>query len=209
MADVDIGSIVPSTRDLLQVIATRRKNMALLALLGAERPAEEAARLHELNVSAFAFTEPGPAMQLAARATKTVPSLSLRAAADREDFLAARFYGADGVCIDALLPIDEWDRRAKSARMTRMLPLALASDAAGVDAAVKAGARVLLLRAPSAGELCALAAAAPRTMTLVAAIEGADAAAIRALMGHVDAAIVPADVHTAPDFAALVAEVDP
>jgi hypothetical protein len=209
MQQVDVGSIVPSTRDLLQVIATRKKSMALVALLGEERPAEEAARLHELNVSAFCFAEPGPAMQAAARATKTVPSLCLRAASEREDFLAARFFGADGVCIDEKLSLDAWDKLAKGARTTRMLPLAVARDAAGLEAAVKAGARVLVLWASSASDLCALAAAAPRAMTLVGAIEGADAAAIRALAGKVDAAIVPPSVHTAPDFAELVSELDP
>src|SRR5262245_20453046 len=147
MQSIDVGSIVPSTRDLLQVIATRRKSMALIALLGGERPAEEAARLHELNVSAFACAEPGVTMQLAARATKTAPMLCLRPAKEREDFLAARFYGADGVCIDADTTLDGWDKLAKGARTTRMLPLALARDAAGVEAAVKAGAKVLLIEA--------------------------------------------------------------
>ena len=36
MHDVDVGSIGPSTRDLLQVISTRRRSLALLALLGAD-----------------------------------------------------------------------------------------------------------------------------------------------------------------------------
>jgi indole-3-glycerol phosphate synthase len=211
---VDVGSIVPSTRDLYQVIATRKRSMALVAQLGEARPAEEAARLHELNVSAFCFTESGPAMQAAARATRTVPSLCLRPASDREDFLAARFYGADGVCLDDKLPMDAWDKLAKNARTTRMLPLAVAHDASGVEAAVKAGARVLLLWASSAAELCALATSVPRAMTLVGAIGSgteteADAAAIRALRGHVDAVIVPPGVHQAPGFAELVTELDP
>src|SRR5262245_16175429 len=115
MQDVDVGSIVPSTRDLLQAVSTRRKNLALLGLIGAERPAEEAARLSDLNVSAFACLEPTPAMALAARATKTVPMLCLAPSAAREHFLAARQYGADGVCIDALLPQGDWDRLAKTA----------------------------------------------------------------------------------------------
>lgn len=209
MLQVDVGSIVPSTRDLLQVIATRKKSMALIALLGEDRPAEEAARLHELNTSAFACAEPGIAMQLAARATKTAPMLCLRTAKDREDFLAARFYGADGVCIDADIPLEGWDKLAKGARTTRMLPLAVARDAAGVEAAVKAGARVLMIQAPSAAELIARTVGVPRMMTLVAAVDGVDAAVIRALRGHVDAAIVPPSVHQARDFEELVAEVDP
>src|SRR5438552_712637 len=116
MTDIDVGSIVPSTRDLLQVLATRRKNLALLGLLGPSAPADEAARLHELNVSAFAFLEPGPAMLAAARATRTVPSLCVASCEAREAFLAARHFGADGVCIDASLPLDDWDRLATVAR---------------------------------------------------------------------------------------------
>ena len=137
MLHVDAASIVPSTRDLLQVLATKRRSMALVGVIGPEHPAEEAARLHDLNVSALAVAEPGAAMALAARATKTVPMLLLPAAGDRDAFLAARYYGADGVCVDASLPLDEWDKLARNARMTRMLPLALACDEASVEAAVK------------------------------------------------------------------------
>lgn len=209
MQEVDVGAIVPSTRDLLQVIGTRRKSLALLGVIEGARPAEEAARLSDLNVSAFASVEPGVAMSLAARATRTVPTLCLGAAGDRAAFLAARQHGSDGVCIDALLPLADWDRHAKTARAMRMLPVALAHDAAGVDAAVKAGARALLIRAASAAAVAELAAGAPRSMTVVGLVEDADADAIRALLGKVDAAVVPAAVHTSASFADLVAEVDP
>jgi hypothetical protein len=209
MADVDVGTIVPSTRDLLQVLGTRRKNLALVGLLDAERPGEEAARLADLNVSAFACIEHGPAMAAVARATKTVPTLCLGAAVEQDHFLAARQYGADGVCIDAALPLDTWDRLAKKARTMRMLPVALAADAAGVEAGVKAGARALLIRAASAEAVVQLAALAPKSMTLVGFVEGGDGDAIRALAGKVDAAVVPPRVHALPSFAELVAEVDP
>ena len=209
MVQVDAGSIVPSTRDLLQVLATKRRSMALVGVIGSERPAEEAERLHDLNVSALASSEAGPAMQLAARATKTVPMLLLPAAGDRDAFLAARYFGADGVAVDAALPLDEWDKLAKNARMTRMLPLALAIDEASIDAAVKSGARAILVRAASSEAAIALAAKAPRSITLVAEIAGADGDALRALRGHVDAAVVPASIHQAAGFAALVAELDP
>jgi indole-3-glycerol phosphate synthase len=209
MAEVDVGSIVPSTRDLLQVLSTRRRNLALLGVIMGERPAEEAARLADLNVSAFAHAEASPAMALVARATKTVPSLCLAAASEREHFLAARLHGADGVVIDAAMPLDAWDRLAKIARTMRMLPLALARDAAGLDAAMKAGARAILLRAATAAEVLELAARAPRNVTLVGHVEEADAAALRALVGKVDAAVVPASLHAGAAFAELVAEVDP
>lgn len=209
MSDVEVGTIVPSTRDLLQAVGTRRKNLALLGVVSADRPAEEAARLTDLNVSAFASPEAGPAMALAARATKTVPTLCLDPATTREHFLAARQYGADGVAIDATLPLAEWDKLAKIARTMRMLPLALAKDAAGVEGAVKAGARAVLIRAASADEVVTLAGGAPRSVTVIGLVEGADADAIRALAGKVDAAVVPPSVHGSPDFADLVAEVDP
>lgn len=209
MPEVDVGSIVPSTRDLLQVLGTRRRSLALLGVIMGERPAEEAARLADLNVSAFAHAEASPAMALAARATKTVPSLCLHPASEREHFLSARQHGADGVVIDAAMPLDAWDRLAKIARTMRMLPLALARDAAGLDAAMKAGARAILLQAATAEAVLELAARAPRSVTLVGYVEEADGAAIRALAGKVDAAVVPASLHAGAAFAELVAEVDP
>jgi hypothetical protein len=209
MPDFDAGAIVPSTRDLLQVISTRRRSMALLGLVSSESPAQDAARLHELNISALAFAEAGPAMQLAARATKTVPSLCLSRVVDRDGALVARFHGADGVCVDALQPLDEWDRLAKGARTMRMLPLALAESAEGAQGAIAAGARAVLVRGATVEEVLATAASLPKTLTLVAEVLSANAAALRRLVGHVDAAIVPPSVHASPDFPALVAELDP
>jgi indole-3-glycerol phosphate synthase len=210
MSDVDVGTIVPSTRDLYQVLSTRRRNLAVVGLIDqASDGAREAARLADLNVSAFSLAEPGPAMTAAARATKTVPMLCLGPAGDRNALLLARQHGADGVTIDARLPLDEWDKLAKIARSMRMLPLALATDAAGLEAAVKAGARAVVLRAASAAALTEIAAGAPRGVTLIGVVDDADAAAIRALAGKVDAAVVPMDVHASTEFSALVAEVDP
>jgi hypothetical protein len=214
MAEIDVGAIVPSTRDLLQVVSTRRRSLALVAEVGPDRPGEEAARLYDMNLSAFAFAEPGEAMQLGARSTKTVPTLCLLAAGSRDALLAARYYGADGVCIDAALPPDEWEKLAKIARTMRMLPLALASSAGTMQAAMQAGARALLVRAPSAAEVVTLADGVARSLILVghvtdAADQAAGASALRELAGHVDAAVVPQSVHVAPGFAGLVSELDP
>ncbi|WP_437275904.1 hypothetical protein WME90_32275 [Sorangium sp. So ce375] len=200
---------MPSTRDLLQVISTRRKNMALVGLVGSDTPAEDAARLHELNISALAFAEAGLAMQGAARATRTVPSLCLSRVGDRDGALAARYYGADGVCIDATLPLDDWDRLAKGARTMRMLPLALAEGKEGAEAAAKVGARAVLVRGASAEAVIEAVASLPRALTVVAEVLSADADALRRLVGHVDAAIVPPGVHKSAEFPGLVAEVDP
>ncbi|HSN97826.1 MAG TPA: hypothetical protein VLS89_05990, partial [Candidatus Nanopelagicales bacterium] len=128
---------------------------------------------------------------------------------DREATIAARRFGADGVCVDALLPAGEWDRVAKGARAMRMLALALARDEAGVKAAVQAGARAILLRAESVEAAREAARAAPRGVIVVAEVAGADADGLRALVGQVDAAVVPAEVHRAPGFAALAADLDP
>ncbi|WP_438032446.1 hypothetical protein [Sorangium sp. So ce204] len=183
--------------------------MALVGLVGSEAPAEDAARLHELNISALAFAEAGPAMQGAARATRTVPSLCLSRVGDRDGALAARYHEADGVCIDATLPLDDWDRLAKGARTMRMLPLALAESKEGAEAAAKVGARAVLLRCASADAVIEAVASLPRALTVVAEVPSADADALRRLVGHVDAAIVPPGVHKSAEFPALVAEVDP
>jgi DNA-binding NarL/FixJ family response regulator len=219
MSELDVAQIVPSTRDLLQVLATRRKSLALVGELGEGRAAEEAARLHEVNVSAFAFAAPSSAMTDGARATKTVPSLSLAPVATREDIQRARFFGADGVCIDVALPPTEWDALAKIARGMRMLPLGLVRTTADVELAAKAGPRALVLRAETAAAVLALALQIPRSVTLVADVateengarvaSAADAAALRALAGKVDSAVVPPSVHAAAGFEDLVAEVDP
>ena len=219
MSELDVAQIVPSTRDLLQVLATRRKSLALVGELGEGRAAEEAARLHDVNVSAFAFAAPSSAMTDGARATKTVPSLSLAPVATREDIQRARFFGADGVCIDVALPPTEWDALAKIARGMRMLPLGLVRTTADVELAAKAGPRALVLRAETAAAVLALALQIPRSVTLVAdvateengarVVSAADAAALRALAGKVDSAVVPPSVHAAAGFEDLVAEVDP
>lgn len=216
---IDVRQIVPSTRDLLQVLSTRRRNLALVAEIGAERAAEEAARLHEVNVSAFAFASADGAMTDGARATKTVPSLSLAIVASREDCQRARYFGADGVCIDVALPVAEWDNLAKIARGMRMLPLGLVKAESDAEAAVKVGAKAVVARVPTAESVLAIALKLPRSVTIVADLaaqeEGgrsassATADALRKLAGKVDSAVVPASIHTASDFADLVAEVDP
>jgi hypothetical protein len=209
MQEVDVSSIVPSSRDLQQAIGTRRRSLAVVALLVGERAQQDALRLAELNVSAFACAEPGQDLALAAAASKTMPTMCLAVATDRETVLAARRSGADGVCIDAHLPLDDWDRLAKVARAMRMLPLALATDEASVKAAADSGARSMLLCAATAADALGLAARAPRTMTVVAHVDNIDAAGLRSLVGRVDAAVVPPSVHTQKELAALVTELDP
>jgi hypothetical protein len=207
MANVDTGSIVPSTRDLFQAISTRRKSLALIAELDGERAAEDATRLDDLGVAAFAMSEPGPAMALAARATKTVPMLLLQPVAGTQACQIARYFGADGVAIDAGdVEIKSTADTARSMRM-QAFPLAINVEAAAkVIAEVRA--RVLIVKAPSASEIVAFARATPG-VTIIAAPAVADASALRELVGHVDAALVPSSVHAAPGFAELAQELSP
>jgi hypothetical protein len=209
MANVDTGAIVPSTRDLFQAISTRRKALALIARLDPSRaaPANDAARLDEIGVSAFAFDVPGPEMALAARATRSVPMLLMQPVTGTEECQIARYYGADGVAVGAGdVEIKSLADTARSMRM-QAFPLALdAESAARVVAEIKA--RVLILRARSAAEIVAFASATPG-VTIVADLQDADPAALRELRGHVDAAIVPPSVHAAPGFAELAAELCP
>lgn len=90
-----------------------------------------------------------------------------------------------------------------------MLPLAFTTDAESAKAALDAGARALLIRAASAEDVITIAGGLPRNVILVADVADADAAALRKLARHVDAAVAPPSVHTAPGFAELVGELDP
>jgi indole-3-glycerol phosphate synthase len=206
---VDVASIVPSTRALLQVLATRRQKLAVVALVDEADAAQDAARLDELSVSAFACAAPGLAMTAVAAATRSVPLLSLAEVADADGALAARARGADGVCVARGLDAARWEAAATAARSTRMLPLATVASKADLDLAIAAGARAALLRAQSVEEAIGWAAAAPRTLTLLAAIEGASLDALRALEKHADAVLIGPALHHAPAFAAFVAAVDP
>jgi indole-3-glycerol phosphate synthase len=207
MANVETGSIVPSTRDLFQAISTRRKSLALIAELDAERAAEDAVRLDDLGVAAFAMSEPGPAMALAARATKSVPMLLLQPVTGTQACQIARHFGADGVAIDAGdVEIKSTADTARSMRM-QAFPLAInVAAAARVIAEIRA--RVLIVKAPSAAEIVAFARATPG-VTIIAAPAVADASALRELVGHVDAALIPSSVHAAPGFAELAQELSP
>lgn len=208
MSDFDAAQIVPSTRDLFQVIGTRKKSLAVVAKIEGDSD-REAARLYDLDVSAFAFEAPGPLMQLGARSTKTVPSLSLDKIVDRDGCLRARYFGADGVAIDAALDPDSWDRLAKQARMTRMAALAFAVDETTMKSAAAAGARAVLLTVATADSAIAIAKGAASSITIVVNIEGCTGDDLRKLRGVADAAIVPSSLHRAPEFRALVSELDP
>jgi hypothetical protein len=221
---VDVGTITPATRDLLQALSTRKKSLALAALLDDEqRPEDEAARLDEIGAPAFAFAVAAESMQRAARSTKSVPALCLAPLRERQACLEARWFGADGVCIDGALSADAWASLAGDARSTRMMALGFARDAVEATRAVAAGARGLLVApspsAPAAGAtgqgwagvlqvVDSVLAAVSRGTLVVVHVEGADAELLRALRGRADAAVVPAAVHRGDAFAGLLAELE-
>ncbi|MEJ7730342.1 MAG: hypothetical protein WKG00_14130 [Polyangiaceae bacterium] len=113
---MDVGTITPSTRDLSQALSTRKKTLALVALLDDQRPEDEAARLDDAGAPAFAFSDAAESMQRAARSTKSVPALCLSPLRQRQACLEARWFGADGVCVDGALPADAWESLAHRAR---------------------------------------------------------------------------------------------
>jgi hypothetical protein len=204
----NIGTLVPSTRDLLQAVRTRRAGLALLPLLASEEPAREALRSVESGVTALAMSEPGSAMEEAAAATR-VPMLCLRLVAAKEDYLAARAYGADAILLDPSVDPAARADLAKGARSTRMMALEVARDPAQAKRAADAGARALLLQGPDVAAIRALATGLPSNITLLAWPERAAEADLRKLTGAVDAAVVGVDVYGVTGFERLVSELNP
>ena len=204
----DVGALIPSTRDLLQGIRTRRTGLALVPLLGPEEVAREALRDTESGVTALAMNEPGPPMLAAATATR-VPILCLRLVANKEDYLGARAFGAAAVVLDPALGEAARQEMAKGARSTRMMALELARDAVAAKRAADAGARALVLQGPDVAAIRALASGLPPSITLLGWPERAAEEDVRTLLGVVDAVIVGIDVYGVTGFERLVSELNP
>ena len=206
MSDFDVSRIVPSTRDLLGAIHTRRKGLALIPHVRGDDEgaiAAEVARLDGLDVRAFALTDAGPLARVAATSTSSTPSLLLAEATSAEGCQRARFFGADGVGVHfgAEPPLE------KMAQSMRMMALGYASTPDTAQAAVDAGARAVLF-AGSLDDTLAVAAAVPAPTLLVAHVSDLDTDGLRALVGQVDAAVVPPALHCADSFEALLDELD-
>ncbi|HKQ68116.1 MAG TPA: hypothetical protein VJT73_02190, partial [Polyangiaceae bacterium] len=149
---IDVASIVPSSRDFLQAIATRKKRLALVALVDRS---DDAARLAAAGITAFAVRAPGDAMRAVSAAVGSCPVFSLAMVTSADDALRARASGADAVVIDALDP-PAWDALSKHVRSTRMASLSLAFDDASAALAVATVAKAAYLRADG-GDVPALA----------------------------------------------------
>jgi hypothetical protein len=204
----NVGTLVPSTRDLYQALRTRRKDLAFVAHLAEEDAPREALRMAEAGVAALALSEPGPAMAEAAGAAR-LPVVCLRLVATKEDYLAARAFGADAVLIDPSLEPAAREDLVKGARSTRMVALDVARDAPAVQREVTTGAKALVLKGADAAAVRALAPSAGPSVVLVAWPAAAGEDAVRGLRGVVDAVIVGVEVYGVTGFERFVSEMSP
>jgi hypothetical protein len=203
--DFDPARIVPSVRDLNAALAMRRRSLALVPLISSEADLSVAAAL---QVRAFAVGENGPLLQSTATMTRDVPVLSLARCERPEDCQRARYFGADGVCIDAA-DADAADALAAHARSMRMLPLRRATNAAGVEALESRGARAIVVACDS-GEVQTVASSVSKGAVLLVDARARDLPPqeLRNLLGHVDVVIVRSTSFGMPGFAALLDELD-
>jgi hypothetical protein len=188
---IDVSSIVPSTRDFLQAIATRRKRLALVPLVSGDGALEDVARLVELDVVAIAVPAASEDVRALSAAARNTPLVSLEPVRQANDALAARACGLDAVVVD---PGCDFDALSRDARSTRMAALAMRAGTSAKGVYLR-GERL---------DLDGLAGA----RVLAHLIGNCDAAALRALRGQVDAAIAAPHIHRAASFAELSAELE-
>ncbi len=202
----DVGAIVPSTRDFLQAVRSpKRSRLELVPLLVPEEAAREALRQEEAGVSAVAFAEPGPAMAEAASTTR-IAVLCLRPVRAKDDYLAARAFGADAVVIAPELDDASRTDLGKGARSTRMVALELARNEGEALRAAQAGVRGVVLSVESAAAARAIAIKLPPGLAIVAWPARGTEEDVRSLAGAVDAVVVGVDVYGATGFERLVSE---
>jgi indole-3-glycerol phosphate synthase len=203
-----VGEIVPSTRDFLQAVRTRRVGLALVPVVGKEDAAREALRMAEEGVTALAMAQADAALSAATGATR-VPALCLNPVRAKEDYLAARAFGADAVLIDASLPDLERAELAKGARSTRMVALEVACDAGAAGRAAAGGAKAVVIAAADAAAVRAIVQGLPSGLLLIAWPQRVSEPDVRTLVGVVDAVIVGVDVYGVTGFERLVSELNP
>jgi hypothetical protein len=201
----NVASLVPSTRDFLQALATQKKRLVLVPLVDR---ADDAAALVAAGVTAFAVSSPGPLMREVSGVVGSAPLVSLAAVANADDALAARATGADAVVIDEVADAARWNSLAKDAFSTRMAALARVIDADSARFATSTTAKGAYVRAESPADVRPLVQTLGR-IRIVAHVASADETALRALRGLVDAAIVESDLYLSTSFATLREELDP
>jgi hypothetical protein len=202
---IDLASIVPSVRDFLQAIDSRRKRLALVPLV--ER-ADEARALGEAGVSAFAMLAPSDGMRAVSAAIGSTPLISLSSIATDMDALTARASGADAVIIPSGTDAPSWDAIAKHARTTRMAVLAAATDRPSAELCAKTTAKGVYLSMSGVAEVTA-AMRVLGSMRVLAKLPSVDETALRALRGVVDAVVVESDLYLSTSFETLREELDP
>jgi len=199
---LDIASIVPSTRDFLQAIATRRKRLALVPLV---QGADDASALAQAGVDAFAVLVPNEGMRAVSASIGSLPLISLTPIATELDALTARAAGADAVVVGA--DSDSWDAIAKHARTTRMVALATVSDRASAELCAKVMARGAYLPVETIAEMRPLLSVLG-SVRVLAHLPSADETMLRALRGMVDAVIVESDLYLSTSFESLREELE-
>jgi indole-3-glycerol phosphate synthase len=204
----NVGTLIPSMRDFLQAVRTQRRELALIPLLPEEDAAREALRMAEAGVAALALNEPGAAMAEAANATR-VPLLCLRLVSTKDDYLAARAFGADAVLLDPSLNNAAVEDLAKGARSTRMVALPIVRDDASVQLALRSGAKALVLQGDNSRQVTRLASLPPAGVALIGWPGSVSEDEARLLRGVVDASIVGVDIYGMTGFERFVSEMSP
>jgi indole-3-glycerol phosphate synthase len=202
---IDIASIVPSVRDFLQTIDSRRKRLALVPLV--ER-VDEARALADAGVSAFTMLGPSDGMRAVSAAVGSTPLLSLSPIATDKDALTARAAGADAVIIPTGADAPSWDSLAKHARATRMAALAEVTDWSSAELGAKTTAKGVYLAVNETAEVRALMPLLS-SQRVIAKLPSVDEKTLRALRGVVDAVIVESDLYLSTSFESLREELDP
>jgi len=201
---IDLASIVPSVRDFLQAIGTRRKRLALVPLV--ER-ADEARALCEAGVAGFAVVTPSDGMRAVSAAVGSVPLLSLAPIATDMEALTARAAGADAVIVPIGPDPKSWDAVAQHARTTRMAALAGVTDRASAELCAKTGAKGVYLRVSGLAEVSPVMPVLG-SLRVLAHLPSVDEPTLRALRGVVDAVIVESDLYLSTSFESLREELD-
>lgn len=203
---VDVANLVPSARDFLQAIATRRRRLGLVPLVDAP---EDVPRLLDLGVRAFAVAQSGDLAKRVAGAIGSTPLIVLQPITTVEESLAARESGADAVVIDASMDVNAYEELSKAARSTRMAALAHARDHESAAKTGKTTAKAMLLSVYGVEPLASILQPLAGSMRVLAQVPAADETALRAMKGLVDAAIVESAIHLSTSFDTLREELDP
>lgn len=208
IAHLDGRAVTPSVRDLGAALRMGRRDLVgipTLAIAGDAEAREAAARADAAGCAALAvvtdLARGGSlaSMRAASDAAGASPVLRIDLVVAEAQVYESRFAGADAPLLPAAL-LSEADlaRLAKATHATRMTPVFLVHGEADLAEALVAGARYLLVsaeRLDGSGEdlagALALCAHVPRSVSIcLSAPSLTTPEAVRALLGHVDGALL-------------------